>query len=252
MNFQKTLIKMGILAMRHDYSRDDAFFSTMMTEADEYEGRVIAPTLKTVMMIYRDGFIPLRRCLQGLADNVSFLYIDLPENLEAFRASCDWCSICNGMIHTAVENLKRQPWLASTIDCGILRVSEFLDQALARRRHTVSQDEIMLWCQRTFHHLTPSLLTVSKIYLQLEQVELRWCPFKRSKAFYYRNRDPRYITPTLENIQKIGEVLARDETVSCERCPREVNAALPPRNETGTVPVSIFQPLLDHMVSELQ
>jgi hypothetical protein len=244
--FLKVLLKMAILSRRHEYQRGDPYFDTMWTETDEYESSVIVPNRTTITMIYRDGFIPLRHCLAGLNDNVSFLYTVLPANMELFRVSCDWCSLCNGMIHTAVENLRRHPHLSDTITPEILRFSRFLDRALARRQHRVSSSEIMTWCRHTFGRYTPSLVVVSKIYLQLEQVELRWCPFKRTKAAYYRNGDKRYVTPTLQNIQKIGAVLARNETVSCEQCPRAVNAALPTRPE-----MSLFEPLLSYMVEQL-
>ena len=50
-----------------------------------------------------DLFTPLKRILHNLDNNVCFLDID--EKFNNIRISCDWCSICNGIMETAKQNI---------------------------------------------------------------------------------------------------------------------------------------------------
>ena len=105
------------------------------------------------------------------------------------------------------------------------------------------------WCKRTFGKITIDLLLLSKIYLKLEMVELRWCPFKRSKEFYYRNQDKRYLKPTEKVIHEVGKILSKDETITCNNCPRLVNEKWKYSKSNKR---SIFRPLLDHMMEKIK
>ena len=64
------------------------------------------------------------------------------------------------------------------------------------------------------------LLLFSQIYLKLEMIELRWCPFKRSKEFYYRNKDKQYLEPTEKMRYEVGKILSKHETITCNNCPK--------------------------------
>lgn len=79
-------------------------------------------------------------------------------------------------------------------------------------------------------------------------IELRWCPFKRSKEFYYRNKDNRYLEPTEKIIYEIGKILSEHDTITCNNCPRVINEKW---KYTKSNKLSIFQPLLDYMVYEI-
>lgn len=241
-----TLGKMYIMAKSRNLNlAGDSFYSLMNN--DPYEGAMIAPTSQVISTFYTNFFMPLRHALFGLQNNISFLYADLGKNLEIFKINCDWCSVCNGIIHTAITNVARNPELRNRINYNKLKiVSHFLDACLANRTNKVLPEKIAAHARATFGSSTRGLYMLSKIYLQLEQVELRWCPFKRSKDFYYRNSDPRYITPDLQNIYTIGKLLSQHETVSCENCPVLINSRLKLKRET-----SLFQPFLDLMIENL-
>ena len=79
-------------------------------------------------------------------------------------------------------------------------------------------------------------------------IELRWCPFKRSRETYYRNIDKRYLKPTGKMMYEIGKILATSETITCNNCPKIVN-----RNwrYTKSNQQSSFQPLLNYMIKEV-
>ena len=82
----------------------------------------------------------------------------------------------------------------------------------------------------------------------MEFLELRWCPFKRSKETYYRNKDPRYLEPTEKIMYEIGKILNEHETITCNNCPNIVNTNW---KYTKNREPSIFQPLLDYMMKEI-
>ena len=90
---------------------------------------------------------------------------------------------------------------------------------------------------------------LSSIYLKLELIELRWCPFKRSKEFYYRNKDHRYLIPTEQIIHKMGKILSEHETITCNNCPRIINEKW---KFTKSNKKSIFQPLLEYMMEQIK
>lgn len=79
-------------------------------------------------------------------------------------------------------------------------------------------------------------------------VELRWCPFKRSKKLYYRNKDKRYLEPSENMIYEIGKILSKHEIITCSNCPKVVNEKW---QYTKSNKRSIFQPLLNYMIEEI-
>ena len=123
-----------------------------------------------------------------------------------------------------------------------------LDNILSKRKTKISYDQTQLWCKNTFGIINDKLILLSFIYLKLELIELRWCPFKRSKKLYYRNKDKRYLEPSEEIIYKIGKILVEHETITCNNCPKIINSNWQ-YSKSNTL--SIFQPLLDFMITEI-
>jgi hypothetical protein len=204
------------------------------------------PLLK-FMMNYL--FFPLKPVLHNLDKNVCFLDIDIPETYNILRISCDWCSICNGIIETAKQNIIKNPKLVKQIDLEKLKIADkYADFILVDRTEKIENKKIKEWCKHTFGKQTPNLLLLSSIYLKLEMIELRWCPYKRSKEFYYRNKDNRYLEPTEKMIYKVGKILSKYETITCNNCPKVVNKNW---KYTKSNKQSIFQPLLDYMMEEI-
>ncbi len=194
-------------------------------------------------------FILLKPVLQNLNNNVCFLDIESNTKTRVFIISCDWCSLSNGIIETAKENLIKNPNLINKINFNKLQyLNKNLDNILSKRKTKISYDQTQLWCKNTFGIINDKLILLSFIYLKLELIELRWCPFKRSKKLYYRNKDTRYLEPTEEIIYTIGKILVDHETITCNNCPKIINSNWQ-YSKSNTL--SIFQPLLDFMITEI-
>lgn len=213
------------------------------------EGIKIYPSYVFLKFWMYACYTPLLPALRGLDTNVCFVMEK--GFFPIFRVSCDWCSICNGILETAKQNIIRDPELIAYIDFNRLRyIDIYLDFILADRTDKITADTTRIWCEQTFSRTTPELLLFSSVYLKLESVELKWCPFKRSKELYYRNKDARYLLPTESIIYEVGRILAQPEheTITCNNCPKVINEHFA---FTGSNTDSIFQPLLDSMMIEI-
>jgi hypothetical protein len=195
-------------------------------------------------------FTPLKPVLHNLDKNVCFL--DIAENKEtiSFIVGCDWCSICNGIVETAKSNIVKNHKITKAIDFEKLKVCDkYLDFILVDRTEKLTNEKIEEWCENTFGNKSIDLLLFSQIYLKIEMIELRWCPFKRSKELYYKNKDKRYLEPTEKMIYEVGKILSINETITCNNCPKVVNENW---KYTKSNKHSIFQPLLDYMMDEIK
>ena len=211
------------------------------------EGLRIWPHYFNLKMAMRVFHI-LKPALHNLEKNVCFLDID--DKYEKIKMSCDWCSICNGVFETVKQNIIDDSNLLQKINIKNLYFFDaYLDTILTDRKRKITTDGIKTWCKKTFNVITNDLLLLSSIYLKLELVELRWCPFKRSKEFYYRNKDSRYLAPTEKIIHKIGKILSEHETITCNNCPKIINEKW---KFTKSNKKSTFQPLLEYMMEEIE
>ena len=212
-----------------------------------YEGLKICPHYPLLKFGQIYLFNPLKPVLQNLHENVSF--VDIADNNSVFIIYCDWCSMCNGIIHTAAQCIIENPEATKRLDFKKLKkIDRYLDFVLCHRTSRITNEEIEEWCAKIFDKLSIELLLLSHIYLKLERIELRWCPFKRSKEFYYRNKDSRYLEPTDKMIYEVGKILSKHETITCNNCPQVVNENL---KYTKSKKPSVFQPLLEHMIKEI-
>jgi hypothetical protein len=205
------------------------------------------PFLKIIMNYL---FTPLKPVLHNLDENVCFL--DIAENKKtiSFIVGCDWCSICNGIVETAKSNIVKNHKITKSIDFEKLKIMDkYLDFILVDRTEKLTNEKIKEWCENIFGKISIDLLLFSQIYLKFEMIELRWCPFKRSKEFYYRNKDKRYLEPTEKTIYEVGKILSKHETITCNNCPKVVNKNW---KYTKSNKHSIFQPLLDYMIHEIK
>jgi hypothetical protein len=218
-------------------------------QGDLEEVSKIIPHYQSLKQTMHGLFFPLKPALENLDKNICFLDIDANNNNETFLLSCDWCSICNGIIETAKQNIIQHPIIVKQIDFETMKMYErSLDSALHERTNKITNEETEQWCQTTFGNKSIDLLLFSRIYLKLEMIELRWCPFKRSTEFYYRNQDKRFLEPTTDIVWEVGNILSNHETITCNICPVIVNEHW---KYTKSNKQSIFQPLLDYMISEI-
>lgn len=200
------------------------------------------------LKIFMRMFHVLKPALSNMDENICFL--DIHEKYEVIKLGCDWCSIFNGIFETVKQNLIENPAVIKKIDMKkIIFFNNYLDFVLNNRETKITDNEIEKWCKKTFHKKTNDLLLLSSIYLKLEHIELRWCPFKRSKEYYYRNKDNRYLIPTDKVIHSIGKILSEHETITCNNCPKIINENW---KYSKSNKKSIFQPLLDYMMNEIK
>jgi hypothetical protein len=212
-----------------------------------FEGLKILPSYFFMKFIMNNLFEPLKYALDGLDKNISFLNVDCCESLKIY---CDWCSICNGIVETAKQNIIINPSLIDKINFDKFKILiRYLDFVLQNRKSKITSQQIIDNCLQKYHKTTNELLILSEIDLKIEQIELRWCPFKRCKD-YYRNFDKRYIEPTENNIYTIGKILTKHDSITCNNCPKIINNNW--YNEVGInnnkIIKSTFQPLLDYMI----
>ena len=211
------------------------------------EGIKIMPHYLGLKSITKYLFTPLKPALYNLDKNICFMEID--DKYSNIRISCDWCSLCNGIVETAKQNIIKTPKIIKSVDFENLKImNENLDSILVDKTDRLTNDKIEEWCENTFGKISSDLLLFSQIYLKFEMIELRWCPFKRSKEFYYRNKDKRYLEPTEKMIYEVGKILSNYETIRCTNCPKVVNENW---KYTKSNKQSIFQPLLDYMMEEI-
>lgn len=214
----------------HKIYNNDVFYKNLNLSENFYEKFKISPTYPVLKIFYDYIFTPLIPALHGLDKNISFMDIDI--NDPFFIMNCDWCSIFNGTIHTAIENIKKDNNLLSKIDFNKLKYGDkYLDFILVDRKVSNKVENNILL----------------NMYLKSEMIELRWCPFKRSKD-YYRNKDNRFLEPSQQMLFEVGKILSNHETITCNNCPKIINANWK-RKSNAT---SAFKLLLDHMLRKIR
>ena len=208
------------------------------------EGLKIIPSYPLLKLFINNVIRPLKPALKKFNENISFL--DIGEDNE-FVYYCDWCSLANGILYTAKENIISDITLLDKIDFNKLNIFKlYLDWVLIQRTNKVSNEDIINFSRNNFGEINNSKLnTLSEIYLKLELIELRWCPFKRSKESYYKNKDKRFLFPDEEIIQEVGKILKENETVTCNNCPDIVNKNW---KYTKSNNKSHFQPVLEYLL----
>jgi hypothetical protein len=76
---------------------------------------------------------------------------------------------------------KRKAWyvVSTTDECyvGVSCAVRYFDVVLMHRLSRPTNVDVHMWCISAFGSSNEKLMLLSKLYLQLETVELRWCPF---------------------------------------------------------------------------
>jgi hypothetical protein len=209
---------------------------------DIYESIFVAP-LYPQLKLFVNVVLEMIPLLDGLEQNVCFMTIT---DDTTFKIACDWCSLVNGCVETIKQNLIKHPDKRHLIT-NMQACDTYLDLILLRRTTKLTDTDAEHWCQTTFGYSDNDLLLFSRIYLKLEMIELRWCPFRRSRKLYYRNKDKRYLPVSKQTIFEVGRILETHETITCNNCPKIVNDNW---QYAKCDTQSIFQPLLDSIISE--
>lgn len=179
-----------------------------------WEGVHITPINPYLLWLYKKFYQDVKPYLKApLLSYVTFSRLTLT---GADRMSCDWCSMVNGLIHLcidsgAVTNPNFPSYYAK-------RILAYLKIALVFRDKP-NPPTSNIWLQ---------------LYKMLEQVELRWCPFK-SMVAYYRNANPNYIEPSMEMIYAAGKILSKYDTIECIFCTKVLNKEMDKKYLTAPV-----------------
>lgn len=194
-----------------------------------YEGPFITPINPFILWLYAKSYRQVKKDLIAPLDTyITFSRLNFS---PADRANCDWCSMVNGLIKLVVESAKFNENIAIP---DIMRY--YCKFALVFRKKSL---DVKSFCQETFGKITPNLMKLSELYLLLEQIELRWCPFK-AMANYYRNTNPSYIPLNYETIYAAGKILSKQQTIECEFCNKILNEEMDPKyisNDPKTSPM---------------
>lgn len=163
------------------------------------------PIIIFLALQYRQSFPKLKISYKN--DYIHFTRI-LDSQLD--KINCDWCSIINGLVKY-IEDEKSNTYFWIYIS------NLYLMFALILRSNKKYINYIDIFFSDP--------ITFTK--LMLEEIELRWCPFKSMTKMYYRNNDERYISPTKENILLAGKYLSQHETIECFKCSKYLNDNIP-------------------------
>ena len=183
-----------------------------------YEGPFITPVNPFILWLYEKSYRQVKSSLVApLNTYISFSRLNFS---PADRANCDWCSMVNGLIKLVVESAK----IDENITVPDL-MRYYCKTALLFRKKKIDAEK---FCVKTFGKQTKNLMRLSELYLLLEQIELRWCPFK-AMADYYRNNNPSYIPLNYKTIYEAGKILSKQETIECEFCNKLLNEKMDPK-----------------------
>lgn len=268
MNFLKTYHKINIYNKimiksvgacvnfnRNSKTNELQFTDLKLTDNYIWEFLKIWPTTFLLHVYYECFFLSLKPTLNNFQNNVCFLDTSINSNTSKWLpVSCDWCSLNNGIIETSKQNIIKNLSLIDEIDFDkFSSVDVYFKSVLKDRKYKISDNIIHNWCLKTFNTTSDKLLLFSSVYLNLEQIELRWCPFKRSKKSYYRNKDMRFHEPTYDLEYEIGKILQKHETITCNNCPKIINQHISQKFKySDSYTHSVFQELLDLMIQDLK
>lgn len=139
-----------------------------------------------------------------------------------YALACDYCSIINGALQCAHEELIKDPSRIAL--CGSLHPLKWaaLSALFFREDNNVPDDVVDAFCLKHYRTINDDLRTFATAYLLLEKIELRWCPFKAA-VDYYRNSDPRFFPSSSDYLYYVGLILDQYDQITCDQCNYIIN-----------------------------
>jgi len=196
-----------------------------------YEGFFVIPSnpiaLYLITKFYRETK-PL--FIKSLSEYVTFTRLNLS---NADIINCDYCSLVNGLSKLVIDSAKQyitsNPQKIATIPISN-DIIEFVNLALLMRTKQITDNDVNDYISLTFGNKYSSfapeiykrLFVWSNFYLSLEQVEMRFCPFK-SMGNYYRNTNPNFLPINSDTIYQAGKILSQFDTIECYLCSKVLN-----------------------------
>ena len=147
----------------------------------------------------------------------------------------------NGAFHTLVQNIEANPELLRLSDPYLewvdgLRLPHGFDKGVDPNLVPSVPLEYAV-------RYKPILWFIGRNRTSLNDLETRWCPFKRAKSTYFRDTDPRFQPLEPDVVFQVGKILATQRNITCDECPEIVNGATEFEHDPDRV--SLMQPMLD-------
>lgn len=194
-----------------------------------YEGFFITAYNPILLAVYKNTYDDFKDIFIDNLDNyVSFTRLNIT---VSDKVNCDWCSMANGLIKLIINSVKyhNSNNFKKLKDINLLNINfmnNLLKLGLIFRTNKVKKEEINNYINKTFEIINEDIYdlyyNVSLLYLQLEKVELNWCPF-RSMTDYYRNTDARYLPINKETLYAAGKILSNVDSIECYLCNKILN-----------------------------
>jgi hypothetical protein len=167
--------------------------------------------------------------------------INSKDAFDAFIVSCDWCSFVNGTFITVVQNIEADPELLVLLEPYMEWVADIVKARCLES--AIDPKHIPTVPPEYSKQYMPFLRFIAANRTMLDDLETRWCPFKRAKSAYFRNTDPRFQPLEPDVVLQVGRILATQRNIVCDECPDIVNGATEFAHDPARV--SLIQPMLD-------
>jgi len=189
-----------------------------------YEGIFIIPINPILLKLYHSTYNDFKPILiEPINKYVTFTRLNIS---NSDRINCDWCSMANGLIYLIKKSiqfhLKYNPDKLKNISLFNIKILNcYISMSLLyrKKKNYDKNNKKNLLNNSKFYEL---FYEVNKLYNMLEQIELKWCPF-RAYVDYYRNTNKNYLPINEESIYYAGEILSKFETIECHMCNKEIN-----------------------------
>jgi hypothetical protein len=193
------------------------------------EGIYITPANPYILALYEDFYLGVKPMLVSpLSDYVTFTRLGTSKSNQI---SCDWCSMVNGLIKLCLESAKVSNLIAN---CPVPdEMLNYCRRATKNRKKQITEIDVETFMNGYFTRKFTCcelrrVKSWSNIYLILEQIELRWCPFK-AMVEYYRNTNSSYLPINEHSIYLAGKILSKYETIECVFCNKVLNEEMDPK-----------------------
>lgn len=218
-----------------------------------YEGCFITPYNPILLKLYHDLYKTFKSILiEPLQNYVTFTRLKIS---DSDKINCDWCSMANGLIYLIKISIEKYITDKNTekikkIDITVLnRVNDYIGLVLFFRNFNIDEEIIKYKKYKLNDEYIEELYyKIIKLYVYLEKIELRFCPFKAYQN-YYRNTDKRYLSINKENIYYAGEILSKYETIECHICNKEINDKIDLKYIETTEQTSIMKKFYEYVLN---
>jgi hypothetical protein len=201
-----------------------------------YEGILISPINPILLKLYANVYFSFKPILiKPLSEYIVFSRLNI-SNKD--RANCDWCSIANGLFKLIIDSIKyhiKNNNINLLLKVNLLYLNiliKYIKTTLVFRKKQITKNNIIEYINTEIGSYNKKLYNIiyksAYIYLLVEQIELRWCPFK-SMQKYYRNTNPNYVPINNKIIYEVGRILSKYETIECVFCNNVIHEKIDPK-----------------------